>query len=107
MPTMDQMEMKVSNLKKKRNLVQEKIDKLQEQMDKYKEEKDKYQKQIDSIVGVQEDADGAITTTTAGNISVPGGSGNYSPKIGMMMRRRKKKKTNESAAFDYMDKLFG
>jgi Asp-tRNA(Asn)/Glu-tRNA(Gln) amidotransferase C subunit len=40
------------------------------------------QEKIDKIQGTENESDGAITTTTAGDISVPGGRGNFSPKIG-------------------------
>jgi hypothetical protein len=40
------------------------------------------QEKIDKIRGTENESDGAITTTTAGDISIPGGRGNFSPKVG-------------------------
>ena len=106
MADIEQMEMQVNGLKEKRDKVQEEIDKHQVMITKLTDEKKKFQEQIDRIQGVQEDADGAITTTTAGNISTLGGSGNYAPKIGMVLTRKKKKK-NESKVIDFLDNLLG
>ena len=105
MADIEQMEMKVNNLKEQRDKIQEDIDKHHAAITKLTEDKKKLQEQIDKIQGVQEEADGAITTSTAGDIAVPGGRGNYSPKIGMMSRKKKKRKKNESQAIDYLDKI--
>ena len=105
MADMEQMQIQVSNLKTKRDKFQEDIDKHQAAITKLTEDKKKIQADIDKITGVQEESDGGITTTTAGNISKFGGSGNYAPKIGMVLTRKKKKKKNESKAIDYLDTL--
>lgn len=51
-------------------------------------------------LNIKEDADAAITTSTAGDVSSYGGEGNFAPKLGVMMTRfgdmkPKKKKVNE------------
>tara|TARA_Y100000310_G_C20704329_1_gene833658 strand:- start:26437 stop:26772 length:336 start_codon:yes stop_codon:yes gene_type:complete len=106
MATLEQIQMKVKNYKIQRQKIQDELDDLQSEMDELREEKEKIQEQIDGLVGVQEEsADGAITTTTAGNISKLGGSGNYAPKIGGM-QKRKKKKGYEYRVGNFIDKLF-
>jgi len=105
MADMEQLEAQVENLRMKKSKVQEEIDKHTEAITKLTQERDKYQENINNIMGVQEEADAAITTSTAGDISIPGGRGNYAPKIGMM--KRKKKKKNESLVIDYLDTLLG
>jgi len=107
--------MTLEQLNMQKNKIQGDMDKLQEEMEKLREEKDKIIKQIGKITGIEEEADGAITTTTAGNISKLGGSGNYAPKIGMMLKRKTKKKKKlhenkynpyDSHAIEYIDKMF-
>lgn len=107
MADMEQMKQQVDALRMKKSKVQEQIDKHTEAIAKLTKERDKYQEDIDNITGVQEEADAAVTTSNAGDISTLGGSGNYAPKIGMVLKRKKKKKKkkNENKAIDYLDNL--
>jgi len=106
MADMKQMKMKVDKLRADIENIDEQIDKHHAAINKLRVDKENLEKQVDDITGVDESSDGGITTTTAGNISKLGGSGNYAPKIGMTMKRKtKKKKKNENAAIDYLDKF--
>lgn len=109
----EQLQKQVENLRKEKDRKQKEIDDHTGIIEKLREDKDTLQRKIDDITGSMEEQDGAITTSTAGDISIAGGRGNFSPKMGMqsrngytkksMMVSKKKKKKYENVVHNYID----
>ena len=89
MPNMEQIERQIEQLEMSKGKVNKQLDLKREEVADLVEQQKEIQDKIDKLRGTQEESDAAITTTTAGDISVPGGRGNFAPKIGGTINRFK------------------
>jgi SMC interacting uncharacterized protein involved in chromosome segregation len=98
---LEQIQNQLNMLNKQKDDIQKKVDMHNLELEKLQKQKEDIQKKLDALTGnVEEEADAGITTSTAGNISVAGGQGNYAPRFGMYRRKKLE------SILNFIDKIF-